>query len=86
MMVIEDAVERAVRRYGFDIENKYIEADARLNINIGERSPLLEYVHSVEQKLPSDSEQAKEILLQMYQKNQIPYSVAVYLYETSLDN
>lgn len=86
MMVIEDAIERAVRRYGFDIENKYIKTDARLNINIAERSPLLEYVRSVEQRLPSDSEQSKEILLQMYQKNQIPYSVAVYLYEASLGN
>lgn len=43
MAVIEDAIERAVRRYGFDIENKYIDSTANLEVKVHERRPLVEF-------------------------------------------
>lgn len=84
--VIEQGVNKAVRRYHFDRNQMYQEVDAKLNWGTGERYRLQEYLQHLGQKVPRDSNEAEDYLLDLQRRGFLQHNHVVYLYHTYVEN
>lgn len=77
--VIEEAVERAIRKYGFYQTNEYYEADASVEFRVEKQHRLLEYIEYLDQWVLDQPEAYEEVLEKLHHDGYLPYHLAVYL-------
>lgn len=83
---IEQGVSRALRQYGFDFTNEYYKTDVTLNWSVDQRFRLLFYIEHIESQIPQGSADIEEYLYRLYQKNYLPYHLALYLFEKHVES
>lgn len=80
--VIEQGVNKAVRRHTLENYNMYQEVDSTLEWGTGDAYKLMDYLQHIGQQLPEDPNKAEEKLLEL-QRNEFLLSHHVtYLYQT----
>lgn len=80
--VIEEGVNKGVRRHAFEAHHKYREVDSSLDWGIGDLYRLQVYLHHVSQEIPNNQEQAEEYLLRLQREGYLQRHHVHYLYHT----
>lgn len=83
--VIEQGVNKAVRRYTLESYNKYREVDSNLDWGAGETYNLMDYLQHIGQQMPDNPEEAKEYLLELQRQEYLLSSHSNYLYKTYIE-
>jgi hypothetical protein len=84
--VIEEGVNKAVRRYTFENYNMYREMDSELDWGTGETYGLTEYLQYIGQQIPEDTKEAEEYLLRLQQDGFLLGHHVTYLYQTYVED
>lgn len=84
--VIEEGVNKAVRRHTLESANMYQEVDASLEWGTGEAYRLMDYLQYVGQQIPDDSDAAEEYLLNLQRSEFLQSHHAAYLYRTYVED
>lgn len=80
--VIEEGVNKAVRRKTLQVSQMYREVDATLDWGVGTLQKLQSHLQQIGQNMPKESEAAEEYLLQLVREGYLLRSHSIYLYET----
>jgi hypothetical protein len=84
--VIEEGVNKAVRRNALSNHNKYQEVNSELDFGVGQTYHLLDYLQHVGQKIPDDPDEAEEFLLDLQRDEFLQSHHVTYLYEEYVNN
>jgi hypothetical protein len=84
--VIEEGVNKAVRRHTFERYNMYREVDSTLDWGTGEIHNLNNYLQYIEQQIPDDPDDAKEYLLELQREGYLQSHHTTQLFETNIEN
>lgn len=84
--VIEEGVNKAVRRHTFDNYQMYREVDATLDWGTGDTYALMDYLEQISQKMPQDTEAAEQYLLELQRSGHLRHNHVTYLHQTYLDD
>lgn len=80
--VIEEGVNKGIRRNALENYNKYQEVDSSLEWGVGDTYPLLDYLQYVGQEMPKSPEEAEEYLLDLQRDGYLQSHQVTYLYQT----
>lgn len=80
--VIEEGVNKAVRRFILENYNMYQEVDSTLDWGIGESYRLMDYLQHIGRQIPNDPDEAEEYLLKLQRNEFLQSHHATYLYRT----
>ena len=83
--VIEEGVNKAVRRYMLTKYNSYKEVDSNLDFGMGEAYRLMDYLNYIGRTLPQEKEEAEAYLLELQRNEYLQSHHARYLYETYIE-
>lgn len=83
--VIEEGVNKAVRRHTLENYNMFQEVDATLEWGTGEAYRLIDYLQYIAQQIPDDPDEAKEYLLDLQLNDYLQSHHTTYLYETYVE-
>lgn len=80
--VIEDGVNKAIRRHMLTKFNTFQEVESTLNFGTGEAYRLMDYLDYIGRRLPQEREAAEEYLLELQRNEYLLSHHTRYLYET----
>ena len=78
--IIEDGVNKGVRRRRLRVSSQHQEVDATIDWGIGDRVKLEPYLRAIARDLPTDSDDAEDYLLELMRGGYLRRSDAVYLH------
>lgn len=84
--VIEEGVNKAVRRHTLESYNMYQEVDATLEWGTGEAYRLTDYLQYIGQQIPNDPDEAEEYLLNLQRNEFLQSHHTTYLYRTYVED
>ena len=84
--VIEEGINKAVRRHNLDNYNMYREVDCSLDWGVGNRYKLLDYLQHVGQQIPENPEDAENFLLDLQRGGYLQSQHVTYLYQTYVED
>lgn len=84
--VIEEGVNKAVRRKTLKVSQRYRDVDAKLDWGVGESQKLQGYLQRVANEMPQDPDQAEEYLLSLVRQGYLTKGHSIYLYQTYIDS
>jgi hypothetical protein len=80
--VIEEGVNKAVRRKTLNVTQMYREVDANLNWGLGGLQKLQSYLRQIANEMPTEPDAAEEYLLSLMRQGYLKRSHSIYLYQT----
>jgi prophage antirepressor-like protein len=80
--VIEEGVNKAVRRKTLQVAQMYREVNATLDWGIKSIYKLQTYLERIGREMPKETDSAEEYLLQVVREGYLLRSHSIYLYET----
>ena len=80
--VIEEGVNKAIRRKTLQVAQMYREVDATLDWGIGALYKLQTYLERIGREMPKEADSAEEYLLQLVREGYLLRNHSIYLYET----
>lgn len=80
--VIQEGVNKAVRRSSLDRYSKYLEVDSTLEWGTGASYTLMEYLQYVGEQIPDDPKEAEEFLLELERDEYLQRHHVTYLRQT----
>jgi hypothetical protein len=80
--VVEDGVNKGVRRKTLKSVQQYREVDAELDWGIGELHKLQSYLSQVSREIPSEPDEAEDYLLSLVRQGFLTRGHSIYLYNT----
>jgi hypothetical protein len=80
--VIEEGVNKAVRRKTLQVAQMYREVDATLDWGIGALYKLQTYLEQIGREMPKEADSAEKYLLQLVREGYLLRNHSIYLYET----
>lgn len=83
--VIEEGINKGVRRKTLKSVQKFREVDAELDWGIGELHKLQNYLQQIAFEMPSEPDNAEEYLLSLVQQGFLTRSHSIYLYDTYVE-
>lgn len=83
--VIEEGVNKAVRRKTLNVTQMYREVDADLDWGVGELQKLQSYLQRIANEMPTEPDAAEEYLLALVRQGYLKRGHSVYLYQTYVD-
>lgn len=83
--VIEEGVNKAVRRHTLENYNKYREVDSTLEWGTGDTYRLMDYLEHIGQGLPENPQDAEEHLLELQREEYLLSNHVEYLYRTYVE-
>lgn len=83
--VIEEGVNKAVRRYTLENYNMYREVDSELDWGTGEIYGLTEHLQYIGRQIPEDMKEAEEYLLRLQRGGFLLSHHVTYLYQTYVE-
>jgi len=83
--VIEEGVDKAVRRHTLENYNMFREVDSTLDWGIGEAYNLMDYLQHVGQQIPEEADEAEEFLLDLQREEYLQSHHVTYLYQTYIE-
>ena len=84
--VIQEGVNKAVRRHSLESFNQFREVDSTLEWGTGKAYKLMDYLQYVGQQLPEDPAAAEEYLLDLQRKEFLLSHHVEYLYQTYVED
>lgn len=83
--VIEEGVNKAVRRKTLSVTQMYREVDANLNWGLGGLQKLQSYLQQIANEMPTEPDAAEEYLLSLVRQGYLRRSHSIYLYQTYIE-
>lgn len=83
--VIEEGVNKAVRRHALENYHTYQEVDSTLKWGTGDSYKLMDYLEHIGQQIPEDPEEAESYLLNLQRNEYLQSHHVTYLYETYVE-
>jgi hypothetical protein len=84
--VIEEGVNKGVRRKTLKNAQMYREVDAELDWGIGELVKLQSYLQQITDQMPTEPEPAEEYLLSLLRQGYLTRSHSIYLYQNYIES
>lgn len=84
--VIEEGVDKAVRRHTLEDYNMFREVDATLDWGTGEAYNLMDYLQHVGQQIPDEADEAEDFLLDLQREEYLQSHHVTYLYQTYVED
>ncbi len=84
--VIEEGVDKAVRRHTLENYNMFREVDSTLDWGTGEAYDLMDYLQYVGQQIPDEADEAEEFLLDLQRGEYLQSHHATYIYQTYVED
>lgn len=84
--IIEEGVNKAVRRKTLQIYQMYRDVNANLDWGVGESEKLLSYLQRVANQMPADPDEAEDYLNTLVRQGYLSTSHSVYLYHTYVED
>lgn len=84
--VIEEGVDKAVRRHTLENYNMFREVDSTLDWGTGEAYNLMDYLQYVGQQIPDEADEAEEFLLDLQRGEYLQSHHVTYIYQTYVED
>lgn len=84
--VIEEGVNKAVRRKTLSAAQKYRKIDSNLEWGLGESEKLQSYLREVANEMPTEPDAAEDYLLSLIQQGYLTREHGIYLYQNYLED
>lgn len=84
--IIEEGVNKGVRRKTLRTTQMYREVDANLDWGIGGLQKLMPYLERIADEMPAEPDAAEEYLLSLVRQGYLTKGHSIYLYENNIEN
>lgn len=84
--IIEEGINKAVRRHTFDNYDMYREVDSALDWGMGPVHNLLDYLEHIGEQTPEDPDEAEEYLLELVRAGYLQRNHVSYIHEHYVDD
>jgi len=85
-MIIEQGLERGLRKYNLRHGKDYLEYNVTVNVEISERKAMQNHLIEVDRKIPEEPDKAAQEILDLHGQYKIPNQFAQKLWEDYVEN